>query len=1259
MKIFKENTQSLFPRPVLLQGRPHLSLAVLLFFDLTAPAGPEALLSEQDLWKTVPEALGPKPSLDQGMPKQRGEFLVTGSCCAPRGTTLQGAEVKIRVGRLEKRLAVFGERFWTPQGGITPPKAFAEVPLTWENAFGGPNVPENPVGKGAVEVDAGDGRALRPLPQVENPRTLVGAPTDTPPPAGLAPLDQTWPQRNMQSGTFDERWKRERWPGLPDDYDYGFFNCAPKDQQLDGFFRGDEEVGVIGMHPDYTSLQTALPGIRPRCFVTLRQGFKRFADPNAFEQVFQETPLRPETLWLFPTLLRGVLLYRGVTPVADEDYGDVVRIFLANETMESAPLSIEHYQDAQRKALDRGVPIDMAPFEAAQARIAQAVLKLKNAPKEMARARDAALGRLPVMPRAPEELAQQFHGVMADRLKTLDSMETMAARMNERWGHIARVDTSSFASLRQRIADLGTTLDSSVGKVKALQQKGAAKKAELLAASKKTLAKHLTPEQIATSGLDPEGFFKKEVAPWQEQAFAFAVQCRRNLEQDAELQALLQRFGLSRKTIARSWLGWNPTPLRVAAADWGLPGPDPLELPAGLVLPWFDGPACARLSIRPAAAENRQEDLSSLGKDVAVMGSTIAPRLLPAPVAGAPVLVVRAEYQALLLEQEVGDCCTVLALPNPKMKLGAEEDAALKDAPHVFVVLPSGTTEDGALWGIWRKPLPMARPLPLPRGETLFSARLAGVDLRKYVLDALPPDFARKHALAPELPEPGKAPQRGGGFELPFPTLDIGGMVSSLMQEIKAVHQPKFDALQAAKGKLLEDARARFASKGLDLEQSLAAAKNAPVQSPLEKGAAMADQMLAKGKQYAAAGRITPAQYELLRSQAEQVRDISRSAQERSDSLHTQYAAMKERSDSLKASANAKTLPGPAGEEMAGLGLSFEEAAPILTREQFLERYQSGRSFSRKTVKNVDCSGLELPGVDLRFTILDGVKFTEANLTGARFENAMVQNSDCTKACLDGATLQGALFAKVVFAEASLAKVSCRRAVFREADFTKADLSGAVMRLVQADKCKFIESNLADADLSLMVFAGCDLSKAFFRNATLRKVVFRACQCDDADFAGATLPQSAFQGSRGERVSFARANLDQGRIISQSAFPGLDLRKASLRRFFCRDSDLRDADFSQANLDTAAFEGCILHRARLDRVSAKQARFTKCDLEAASMRAVNLAMGSLRMSRLVQADLSGANLFGVDCYKIVVGKTNLHQAVLTRTLLKDIMELPA
>jgi hypothetical protein len=51
-------------------------------------------------------------------------------------------------------------------------------------------------------------------------------------PAGFGPLGKAWAPRLAKAGTYDQAWLDERHPYLPKDFDFGFWNGAPQDQQI-------------------------------------------------------------------------------------------------------------------------------------------------------------------------------------------------------------------------------------------------------------------------------------------------------------------------------------------------------------------------------------------------------------------------------------------------------------------------------------------------------------------------------------------------------------------------------------------------------------------------------------------------------------------------------------------------------------------------------------------------------------------------------------------------------------------------------------------------------------------------------------------------------------------------------------------------------------------------------------------------------------------------------------------------------------------
>ncbi|XXT23019.1 DUF2169 domain-containing protein [Sorangium sp. So ce429] len=314
----------------------YLSVTILAFFSFGPPA---ALLSEIDLWKFIAAELGKEAVLDMGMPKPRGELLISGRAY-PRGGRAPACAVRARLGAVDKTLYVIGDRRWQ-RGVPTEPEPFAEMPIAWERAFGGPGFALNPVGKGAhpIETDAGE---IHPLPNIELPEPLITSPGDRPAPAGFGPIDLMWPQRFAKIGTYDQKWLKERFPGFAEDTDLGMFNAAPDDQQIQGFFRGDEPMALENMHPEKPVIEAALPGLAARAFINRKSG-----DGESFSEV----AMHLDTVHLFPHAERGVLLFRGIALVDEDDAADVQQIVIGAETL-GDPRPEAHYRDVLRQRLD-------------------------------------------------------------------------------------------------------------------------------------------------------------------------------------------------------------------------------------------------------------------------------------------------------------------------------------------------------------------------------------------------------------------------------------------------------------------------------------------------------------------------------------------------------------------------------------------------------------------------------------------------------------------------------------------------------------------------------------------------------------------------------------------------------------------------------------------------------------------------------------------------------------------------------------------
>jgi uncharacterized protein YjbI with pentapeptide repeats len=354
MRVYKDTVFELSLMPWELEPPRTSAIVVVKGTFRLVDGGPCPIADEQvPVLGEVPWEDGEPPSLrtetDYAVLKPRGEWYLTGHAFTA-GAPATVLPVHVRVGALQKQLAVWGDRVWR-RGilGATPsdPVPFERMPLRWERSFGGPGQPANPLGRGLAPVQTRGG-AVDALPNVELPHHGVQSRDDRPPPAGMFAVPSTWKARLAKTGTYDELWKASRWPYFPRDFDFEFFCCAPPDQRLrEGFWRGDEVIELAGLHPERTRLNTRLPGLRARFFVEWarprppggkplellsRAELEALGPPEV-----QEVPLRLDTIVFDTDAQQVICQWRGLFDVADNQLSNVARVFAVHE-----PLGVEH-----------------------------------------------------------------------------------------------------------------------------------------------------------------------------------------------------------------------------------------------------------------------------------------------------------------------------------------------------------------------------------------------------------------------------------------------------------------------------------------------------------------------------------------------------------------------------------------------------------------------------------------------------------------------------------------------------------------------------------------------------------------------------------------------------------------------------------------------------------------------------------------------------------------------------------------------------
>lgn len=212
----------------------------------------------------------------QGKPSRRWSVRVRLSESAARGAEPQVVMDKT-LEVVPPRVFRHGVLGWSAVEG--PP--VAQVPLRWEHTFGGhsrlpnpehakdPNQPEwllnqvcysNPVGCGWMDKRFLKlaGRARYRLPDtLPAPCVHAAGQTQYEPwltqhtpgehtatdmarlakdykyrPAGFGVIGRAWAPRLQEAGTYDQAWQDTRWPYLPEDFRFAYWNGAPRDQQI-------------------------------------------------------------------------------------------------------------------------------------------------------------------------------------------------------------------------------------------------------------------------------------------------------------------------------------------------------------------------------------------------------------------------------------------------------------------------------------------------------------------------------------------------------------------------------------------------------------------------------------------------------------------------------------------------------------------------------------------------------------------------------------------------------------------------------------------------------------------------------------------------------------------------------------------------------------------------------------------------------------------------------------------------------------------
>lgn len=233
-------------------GREYVVVAVKGTFSVV-PYQQELVLAEEQLDPVLADEFVREPATssvryesDFALTKRRCDVLVNGRAYAPHGRAVRMTRATVSVGPVSKTIEVHGDRVWTTALGQKMPSAavpFTAFPISYDRAFGGvdvnPHNPAdvrcygpNPVGVGFYPTRSGGDLEGKPLPNTCQPGVVVNSTTGQYVPMSFGAVGRAFDTRRRLAGTYDDQWMENCFPFLPPDFDVGYYQSAPLDQQI-------------------------------------------------------------------------------------------------------------------------------------------------------------------------------------------------------------------------------------------------------------------------------------------------------------------------------------------------------------------------------------------------------------------------------------------------------------------------------------------------------------------------------------------------------------------------------------------------------------------------------------------------------------------------------------------------------------------------------------------------------------------------------------------------------------------------------------------------------------------------------------------------------------------------------------------------------------------------------------------------------------------------------------------------------------------
>ena len=286
-------------RPFVLGGQLRIGVIVKLSLELPHPIARVVApppIARDDRYAATRGVGSVIEASEIALRKPACDVTMTGVARTPGGQPAQTLPVRLTIFRGNTpilRKAVIANGPARANGDLEPITA---MPLTYERAFGGPEVLANPIGSGSPSVHMADGNSR---------------------PGCFAPLPAAWAMRRQRLEASVRQELGTAVPAISEPFDWSYFQSAPPDQIL-SHLAGGEWVLIDGISSRWPRIQTQLPMLEARAFLVTRT-------------TQQSIPLSWDTLAIEGESLRASALFRGDVPspvplTETRDLAVVVRI---------------------------------------------------------------------------------------------------------------------------------------------------------------------------------------------------------------------------------------------------------------------------------------------------------------------------------------------------------------------------------------------------------------------------------------------------------------------------------------------------------------------------------------------------------------------------------------------------------------------------------------------------------------------------------------------------------------------------------------------------------------------------------------------------------------------------------------------------------------------------------------------------------------------------------------------------------------------